>query len=287
MTATWPDMAYAIGVLSRYNQDPRNEHRVALKHLFRYLNGTMDWSLYFGGALGGVGGGGGDGALRCNVNSDYAGCLDDYKLTSGLVVTFGGAVNWRLRKQKSTVQSMNDADYYAFRVGCMRLTPISHLLNQLSILIIPHMFSDSHTLIASIKNRIHNGTAVAHIATEYYLAADIARHGDIDFSYVPTAEMLASCFTKPLPRPAFLKQCAAMGMSGIGLRNAFGNGIGNGLGNGVGDGHVNDTGIGTWNGIGNAGWKQIEWAHLFRAYLQCLIGPSSPLLSVLCLKRTW
>jgi len=59
-------------------------------------------------------------------------------------------------------------------------------------------------MIASIKNRIYRGTAVAHIATKYYLAADMARDGEIDLSYVLTTEMLANCFTKPHPKSAFL-----------------------------------------------------------------------------------
>jgi hypothetical protein len=42
MTATGPDIAYAIGGLSWYNHDPRNEHMVTLKRVFRYLNGTKD-----------------------------------------------------------------------------------------------------------------------------------------------------------------------------------------------------------------------------------------------------
>jgi len=216
---------------------------VALKRVFRYLNGTKDWNLRFGGALGGalegaLGGalgGEGEGALRCYVNSDYAGCPDDYKSTSGLVITFRGAVDWRLRKQKSTVQSTTDAEYYASGVGCMRLTQISHLLNELGILTIPHVFSDSQSLIASIKNRIYRGTAVAHIATKYYLAADMVRDGEINLSYVLTTKMLANCFTKPLPKPAFLKQCAAMGMIGIGIGNGHGNGIGIGIGKGIGN----------------------------------------------------
>jgi hypothetical protein len=62
--------------------------------------------------------------------------------------------------------------------------------------------------------------------------------------------MLADCFTKPLPKPGFLKYCAGMGMIGIGLRSGLGIGIGNGLGNG----RVN--GIGTANGIGIAVRKQ-------------------------------
>jgi len=129
MTATRPDIAYAVAVLSRYNHVPSNEHVVPLKRVLRYINGTKDWRLRFegapggvlGGSLGGALGGETEGALRCYVDSDYAGCPDDYKSTSGLVNTFGVAVDWRSRKQKSTAQSTTNAEYYAFRVGCMRL----------------------------------------------------------------------------------------------------------------------------------------------------------------------
>jgi hypothetical protein len=104
-----------------------------------------------------------------------------------------------------TAQSTTDAGYYAFGVGCMlRLTQISHLLNKLGIPTICHVFSDSEALIATIKNRIYRGTAVVHIVTKYYLAAEMATDGEIYLSYVPTAEMLADCFTKPRPKPAFL-----------------------------------------------------------------------------------
>jgi len=132
MTTTPPDIAYAIGVLSRYNHDLTNEHMIPLKRVFWYLNGTKDWRLRFGGAVGGALGeraleGEGESLLGCYVDSDYAGCPDDYKSTSRLVIIFGGAVDWRSRKQKSTAQSTTDAEYYTFGVVCMRLTKISHL----------------------------------------------------------------------------------------------------------------------------------------------------------------
>jgi len=165
-TATRPDIAYAIGVLSQYNHDPSNKHMTALKRVFRYLNGTKDWRLRSGGEK--------ESALRCYVDSDYTGCPDYYKSASALVITFGGAVDWRLRNQKSTAQSITDTKYYVFGVGCMRLTQISHILNELGIPTIPHMFSDSQSLIASIQNRSYHGTAVANIATKYNLAADMA-----------------------------------------------------------------------------------------------------------------
>jgi len=174
MTATRPDIEYGIGVVSRYNHDPRSEHMVALKRVFRYLTGTKDWRLHSGRALEG------ESVLKCYVNSNYARSPDDYKLTSGLVITFGGAVDWQSRKQKSSAQSTTDAEKYAFGAGCMSVTQISHLLNELGIPTIPQVFCNSQSVIASIKNKIYCGTAVAHIATKYYLAADMTRDKEIN-----------------------------------------------------------------------------------------------------------
>jgi hypothetical protein len=84
MTATRPDIAYAIVVLSWFNHDLSNEHTKALKRVLWYLNSMMNWRLRLRGALEG------ESTLRCNVDSDYTGCPDDFKLTSGLAFTFTG-----------------------------------------------------------------------------------------------------------------------------------------------------------------------------------------------------
>jgi len=269
MTATRPNTAYAIGVLSQYNHDPSNKHMIALKHVLWFLNSTKDWRLCFRDEE--------KGALRYYVDSDYGGCRDDYTSMRGLVIRFGGAVNSQWRKQKSTAQSKTNAEYYALEVGCMRLTQISHLLNELGIPTIRHVFSNSQSLIASIKNRIYHGTAVAHIATKYCLTADMARDGEIDLRYVPTAEMLAYSFTKPLPKYSFLKQCAAIPMTGIGLGNSLGT-----IGNGLGNGHGNGIGIRNGEVVRDSVGKQIAWARLICGDHRCLIGSPSLLFTVFC-----
>ncbi|KAG2769259.1 hypothetical protein Pcac1_g19517 [Phytophthora cactorum] len=40
MTATRPDIAYAVGYVSRFMENPQEEHWVAVKRIFRYLQGT-------------------------------------------------------------------------------------------------------------------------------------------------------------------------------------------------------------------------------------------------------
>jgi hypothetical protein len=129
----------------------------------------------------------------------------------------------------------------------MRVIQISHLLTKPGMPMISHMFSNSQDpLIASIQIRIYSGTAVAHIATKYYRAPDMAREGEINVSNVPKAEMLADCLTKPLPKPMYMKECAAMGMIGIGLENGLRNHL-----NIPRHGHGNSIGIRNRQGIGN------------------------------------
>jgi hypothetical protein len=61
----------------------------------------------------------------------------------------------------------------------------------------------------------------------------MARDREIDLSYIPTAEMLANCFTKPQLEQHCLKEFVAMEMISFRLPNGLGIGIGNGVGNGL------------------------------------------------------
>ena len=48
MVATRPDLAYVVGVVSRYMSNPGRKHWEAVKHILRYLRGTTDARLTFG-----------------------------------------------------------------------------------------------------------------------------------------------------------------------------------------------------------------------------------------------
>ena len=198
---------------------------IAVKRVLRYLVGTKDWKLR-------VGGSGSDISYyvnsdcpgennSCFVDADYAGDPDDFRSTSGLCVVFGGVIDWRSRKQKSTAPSTTDAEYYAFGMGCMRMTQIIQLLNKFGLenaLQKPVIYTDSQSMLSSVKGRIYRGTAVAHIATKFYLGADMVTDGEVRLEYIPSEKMLADGFTKALPKPAFLKLCSMMGLVGKGLR---------------------------------------------------------------------
>ena len=47
MVCTRPDIAHAVGVLSRFMSKPGKEHWTAVKRVFRYLRGTSDYGLCY------------------------------------------------------------------------------------------------------------------------------------------------------------------------------------------------------------------------------------------------
>ena len=46
-TTTRPDISYTVGVLARFNSNPGLEHWKAVKHLFHYLKGSLDYKLTY------------------------------------------------------------------------------------------------------------------------------------------------------------------------------------------------------------------------------------------------
>ena len=106
MVCTRPDIAHAVGVLSRFMSKPGKEHWTAVKRVFRYLRGTSDYGLCYQGRPGL------DKVLdiRGFVDADWAGDLDQRRSTSGYVFNlFGGSVIWMSKKQSVVALSTTEA----------------------------------------------------------------------------------------------------------------------------------------------------------------------------------
>ena len=84
MVATRPDLAYVVGVVSRYMSNPRRKHWEVVKHILRYLRGTKDARLTFGSNN--------STEVEGYTKSDYARNTDNRKSTSGYIFTYGGGV---------------------------------------------------------------------------------------------------------------------------------------------------------------------------------------------------
>ncbi|RVW50977.1 Retrovirus-related Pol polyprotein from transposon RE1 [Vitis vinifera] len=92
LTATRPDIMHVVSVISIYMECPTKIHLLAAKRIFRYLQGTKEFGLFYKN--------GEKSDLFGFTDSDYAGDLDDRKSTSGYVLMMGTrAVSWSSKKQ--------------------------------------------------------------------------------------------------------------------------------------------------------------------------------------------
>ncbi|GJR15593.1 retrovirus-related pol polyprotein from transposon TNT 1-94 [Tanacetum coccineum] len=105
MVCTRPNIAHAVGVVSRFMSNLGREHWEAVKWLLRYLKGTSKATLCFSRK---------EVVLEGFSDSNYGGCLDSGKSTTGYVFTVGGiAVSWMYRIQKCVAMSTTEAEYMA------------------------------------------------------------------------------------------------------------------------------------------------------------------------------
>ncbi|MCO5579842.1 hypothetical protein L7F22_033704 [Adiantum nelumboides] len=136
MIATRPDIAFAVGVVSRYMSNPEKKHWEAVKGIMRYLKHTKSIPICYGSH---------DLSVRGYTDSDYAGDLDKRRSTSGYVFTLvGGAISWRSQLQDCITQSTTEAEYVAANEACKEDIWLGRLVADLGIKVdMPELYCDS------------------------------------------------------------------------------------------------------------------------------------------------
>lgn len=99
-----PDIAYAVSVLSRFNDSPKLPHWNAVKQVICYLKGTAKMGICYGG----------EGSLEAFSDADHAACLDSRLSITGLIVKHcGGPIVWKSSKQTTVAESTTEAEFIA------------------------------------------------------------------------------------------------------------------------------------------------------------------------------
>nr|GEX79198.1 hypothetical protein [Tanacetum cinerariifolium] len=114
LTASRPDLVFAVCMCARYQASPTKKHLEVLKRVFRYLRGTINWGLWYSKdtAM----------ALTAYVDANHAGCQDTRRSTSRSAQFLRDKlVSWSSKKQESTVISTTEAEYLAMFGFCAQI----------------------------------------------------------------------------------------------------------------------------------------------------------------------
>ena len=197
--STRPDISYATSLLARFTHANGPEHLTAVKHVFRYLSGTIDHGITYRKSDTPE-----DPVMY--TDSDYAGDRQDRRSISGYVSIFAeGAFSWSSTRQSTVALSTMEAEYIASANSIRQVRWYQQFLEELG-------FGDTSGYKVLIDNRAAKSlgenpqttSKSKHIDIVYHYARRCLQKGLLSFSDVPTESNLADLFTKALPRGTFL-----------------------------------------------------------------------------------
>ena len=154
LTHTRPDIAFAVGYVSRFTKDPREDHWMAVKRVLCYIQGSVDQALIFPKS---GGSGGGELELAAFSDADMAGNADGRRSTSGVLILLGATpVAWQSLKQKTVALSTCEAEYVAVATAACQLVWMRRLRGELTGIEPrpPALKVDNQPAIALAKNPV-------------------------------------------------------------------------------------------------------------------------------------
>ena len=194
--ATRPDISYAVGVLARFNKNPGPLHWKAVKHLFRYLKGTLDYKLTYSGSTPF------SELFTTYTDADHAGNPDNGRSTSGYIVKMGnGAISWSSRLQGIVALSTTEAEFVAATSAGQEILWLRNLFKELGYPIDSPstLHIDNRSALSVAKNPEHHGR-MKHLDLRFYWLRDEVDKGGIDIVHLRTNDMPADILTKALGR---------------------------------------------------------------------------------------
>jgi hypothetical protein len=204
MTCTRPDLAQSVGALSRFVSEPRRGHWEAAVKVLRYVVGTLDLGLQFGGSRRDVVG---------YCDADYAGDLDTRKSTTAYVwLMHGGAVSWRSVLQPTVALSTAEAEYMAAAGAAREALWMRKIWTDLGVVEgVPRILSDSQSALALVRNPVVSQRS-KHIDVLHHFVRERSERGEIGLEYCSTEHMVADSLTKVVGINKFMWCRASMGV---------------------------------------------------------------------------
>lgn len=195
---TRPDISFAVGMVSPFMEAPTTEHMSAVKHLLRYVAGTIDNGCSYTSTTG-------DAHLVGYSDADMAGDVDDRKSTSGTLFFYGNCpISWQCQKQKVVSLSSCESEYIAAATAACQGVWLGRLLGDLlgSDPLVAKLLVDNKSAIQLCKNPVFHDKS-KHIGVRYHFIRSCIDKGTVSVEYIGTIDQLADIFTKALGRVRF------------------------------------------------------------------------------------
>nr|GEX11480.1 ribonuclease H-like domain, reverse transcriptase, RNA-dependent DNA polymerase [Tanacetum cinerariifolium] len=202
---TRPDLCYSVGLLSRFMQEPREQHMKAIRQVLRYVKGTKGYGITYKHNEGNKIHGYSDSSYRINTQ--------ERKGTTGIIFYYGESpISWSTQKQATVALSSYESEF----IPATQALWLKRLLSKLT-----HYEEDKVTkrvnnksAIALMKNPIFHRRS-KHIDTKYHFIRECIEKENILVEFVSGEYQRADILTKALPKIKFLTMRHLIGLKDL------------------------------------------------------------------------
>ncbi|GJX16863.1 zinc finger, CCHC-type containing protein [Tanacetum coccineum] len=206
---TRPDLSYSVGLLSRFMQEPREQHMKAIRQVLRYVKGTKDYGITYKHN--------GGNKIHGFSDSSYGVNTQEGKGTTGIIFYYGESpISWSTQKQATVALSSCESEFIAATAAATQALWLKRLLSKLT-----HSQEEKVTIqvdnksaIALMKNPVFHGRS-KHIDTEYHFIRECVEKEDIQVEFINGEYQKADILTKALPKIKFLTMRQLIGLKDL------------------------------------------------------------------------
>ncbi|XP_039778465.1 uncharacterized mitochondrial protein AtMg00810-like [Panicum virgatum] len=206
-----PDLAYSVGYISRFMENPTTKHLGAVKRVLRYVAGTLHYRCHYKRKKGAQ--------LIGFSDSDLASDVDTRKSTTGVLFFLGdNIITWQSQKQKIVPLSSCEAEYIAGTTAACQGIWLAWLLAELrgeeagAI----NLKIDNQSAIVLSRNPVFHYSS-KHIDVRYHFIRECVEENRVQIQSMGTSKQLADILTKALGRERFCDLRSRIGVRNVQL----------------------------------------------------------------------
>ncbi|GJQ95462.1 putative ribonuclease H-like domain-containing protein [Tanacetum coccineum] len=189
LTASRPDIMFAVCACARFQVTPKASHLHAVKRIFRYLKHQPKLGLWYPRDS--------PFELEAFLDSDYAGASLDRKSTTGGCQFLGRRlISWQCKKQTIVANSTTEAEYVAAAHCCGQVLWIQNQMMDYGFNFMnTKIHIDNESTICVVKNPVYH-SRTKHIEIQHHFIRDCYEKRLIDVLKIHTDSNVADLLTK-------------------------------------------------------------------------------------------